>query len=507
MRKKILCTLLAGLTVSGAALAAPKQSELDELKAELQQLQAEVKQLKAQQTTTQAQVQQQQAAVPAAAASTTPAMTQDDVDGMKQSIASLQLKTDSIDKTVNEGGIAGLSVTGYLDPVYVYNFGQKSGGFQFVNHNGTYNYDGSTFGDVYLDIKKTFGAGALAPSAEISIMPNRGNGATLLATDDGSNSFMNIINTAVINMPIDMSTTFVAGLMSSFGGYEYQLSTLMPTLTHNLLYDFSDPGSYVGAGINYSTGNWAWKFMLANEQYRTKGATTQVDTNATTGQAKFETNNTPTFTTRLDYTWSSSIDLGWSGNIGRQSLATASTCASGFGYQCGSNDPYSNYYFTEADLTYTWADTTINAEVDLGKQQNAAFNGGNAQWWGVSVLGLQKWHAESGQFGTAARIDYMNDQKNGGGGGGVVLSDSGIDGHNGFGISQNCLANSTSAGADCKGANRADIALDFIWYVTDQATLKIEYRHDWSSEDTFIKSDGTYAKSNDMLGTQFIYAF
>ncbi len=238
------------------------------LKAQVNALQKQIQQLEAQQATQAAAP--APAAVPAASASTTPPLSPEDVESMKQSIAQLQLKVDSLDTTVNEGGLAGLSITGYMDPVYMYNNNDHAGSFSFVNHNGAYNYDGSTFGDVYLDIKKTFGSGSLAPSAEISIMPNRGNGATLLATDDGSNSFMNIINTAVATIPLDTSSSFVVGLMSSFGGYEYQLSTLMPTLTHNLLYDFSDPGSYTGVGYNYSTGNFAWKFMLANEQYRTK---------------------------------------------------------------------------------------------------------------------------------------------------------------------------------------------------------------------------------------------
>ncbi|KPC51972.1 DUF3138 family protein [Amantichitinum ursilacus] len=505
MRKKILCTLLAGLTVSGAALAAPKQSDIDALKAQVNALQKQIQQLEAQQA--QQAAAPAPAAVPAASASTTPPMSPEDVEAMKQSIAQLQLKVDSLDTTVNEGGLAGLSITGYMDPVYMYNNNAHSGSFSFVNHNGAYNYDGSTFGDVYLDIKKTFGAGSLAPSAEISIMPNRGNGATLLATDDGSNAFMNIINTAVATIPLDTSSSFVIGLMSSFGGYEYQLSTLMPTLTHNLLYDFSDPGSYTGVGYNYSTGNFAWKFMLANEQYRTKGASTQTDTNADTGQAVFHSNSTPTFTTRLDYTWSSSIDLGWSANIGRQTLATGSTCASGFGYQCTSGSPYSKYLFTEADMTYTWADTTINAEIDYGRQDSAAYNGGTAVWYGVSLLGLQKWHSDAGSFGTALRFDYLNDSKNGGGGGGIVLADGGLDGHNGFGISQDCAANSDNAGMDCKGANRSDIAFDLVWYLTDQATLKLEYRHDMASENVFVRNDGTYSKHNDLFGTQFIYAF
>jgi len=85
--------------------------------------------------------------------------------------------------------------------------------------------------------------GPMAPSAEITLMPNRGNGITLLQNSHGQIG-NNILNTAIVTVPISATTSFVTGLIPSFGGYEVQQSNMMTTLTHNLLYDFSDPGSY-----------------------------------------------------------------------------------------------------------------------------------------------------------------------------------------------------------------------------------------------------------------------
>jgi hypothetical protein len=276
---------------------------------------------------------------------------------MKQQIANQQLKVDSLEDAANTGPIAGLSVTGYIDPTYIYNRAQSSSSFLFANHEGSYNYYNSTFGDVYLDIKKTFGVGPMAPSAEITLMPNRGNGITLLQNSHGAIGD-NLLNTAVINVPMTAEATFVAGLIPSFGGYEVQQSNQMLTLTHNLLYDFSDPGSYVGAGVNYTKGAWAWKFFLGNEQYRTYGAITQRGTNAL-GDPITTSNKVPTFTARADYTWSSALDIGGSINIGRQTLPSSIDSTTGaVSYGVGGQSPSAGgtFFFGEADLTYTLAD-------------------------------------------------------------------------------------------------------------------------------------------------------
>ncbi len=506
MKKVLISALIAALP--GVAMADAKTDEIVRLKAQMEKLQQQMAELQKAVEAASAS-----AAKPAAEAA---AADEDAKAELKERVANMELKVDKLNTAATDGPLAGLSITGYLDPTYIYNRNNNSAGFQFLNHQNTYAYSNSTFGDVYLDIKKTFGIGPTAPSAEITIMPNRGSGNTLL--DGGSGN--NIINTAVINFPLTDTWTFNAGLMNSFGGYEVQQSNQMVTLTHGLLYDFSDPGSYVGAGFNWSHDVWAWKFLLANEQYRTHANLANTGTNATTGNPQVKSNNTPTFTARVDYTWSSALDVGWSFNAGKQTLLTSAgqnaanpvpvtngclAGSTGFGYQCASSNAYSNYFFTEADASYTLGDIQYNVELDYGQQQHAAWNGGNAVWYGASLLGHRKWMTETvGKMGATLRYDYLNNSKNGGGGGGIALNGSGYDGVNGFGVSAACLASGSS---DCKGANRQAFTADLLFFPTDQLTLKLEYRHDWASENVFLRNDGSYRKSNDLIGAQAVYTF
>ena len=527
MRKKLICLLVAG-SLPGVAMADATSDEIKALQAQLNALQKEVKQLRSEVAAKPKAVAAAPAVAPAAAPAVAAApvdisspdygksqatLTNDQVDSMKQQIANQQLKVDSLVDAQNTGPIAGLSITGYIDPTYVYNRAPGSSSFLFANHESSYNYFNSTFGDLYLDIKKTFGVGPMAPSAEITLMPNRGNGITLLQNEHGTIGD-NILNTAVVTVPVTATTTFVAGLMPSFGGYEVQQSNQMVTLTHNLLYDFSDPGSYVGVGVNYTgdNSNWAWKFMLGNEQYRTYGSVVQTGTNAL-GDPITSSNKIPTFTARLDYTWSSALDLGGSFNIGRQTLVSGLNSSGNPVYGVGGAAPsaFGTFFFAEADAAYTLADVQYNAELDYGQQQNAAFNGGQAQWYGISLLAHRKFSVPTvGRMGVTARYDLLADTKNGGGGGGIALNSNGMDTADGFGIGASCLANSKANGGlgfECKGAVHQDVALDLLFYPTQQITVKVEYRHDWATQDTFLRNDGSYSKSNDMLATQFIYAF
>ncbi|MEM5328567.1 DUF3138 family protein [Paraburkholderia sp. JHI2823] len=530
MKKKLICLLVAG-ALPGLALADSTSEQIKALQAQLNALQKEVKSLRNELAESKASA--RPSAKTAAAAPTVPAtaaapvvditspdygkapanLTNDQVEAMKQQIASQQLKVDSLTDAATTGPLAGLSITGYIDPTYIYNRAPGTSSFLFANHTGAYNYFNSTFGDVYLDIKKTFGVGPMAPSAEITLMPNRGNGITLLQNEHGQIG-SNILNTAVVTVPVTPTGTFVAGLMPSFGGYEVQQSNQMLTLTHNLLYDFSDPGSYVGVGWNYSPGGqWAFKFMIANEQYRTNGAVVQTGQNAL-GDPITTSNKIPTFTARADYTWSSALDIGGSFNIGRQTLpsafnSTTGQAVYGVGGQASSSGGY--FFFGEVDASYTLADIQYNAEVDYGQQQHAAFNGGNAQWYGFSLLAHRKFNAPVvGRMGATVRYDLLANSKNGGGGGGIVLNSNGMDTSNGFGIGADCLTNSKAGGGfgfECKGATRQDVALDLLFFPTQQIIVKMEYRHDWATQRVFLHNDGSYGKSNDLFGAQFIYSF
>ncbi|MEX3953525.1 DUF3138 family protein [Paraburkholderia sp. EG287B] len=515
MRWQLICLIVSG-TVPCLAIADPISARIEGLQQELKALQAEVESLKA-----------ELAAKPPAVNTphvvdaskpgygNAPArLTNDDLADMKQQLASQQLKVDSLSDAATSGPLAGLSVTGYIDPAYVYNRAARTSSFLFANHESSYTYFNSTIGDVYLNIKKTFGVGPMAPSAEFSLMPNRGNGISLLANEHG-NIGNNILNTAFVTVPLSGTTTFLAGLMSAFGGYEYQLSTQTLTLTHNLLYDFSDPAAYVGVGLNYTpeASNWSWKFMLGNEQARTYGAVTQTGQNAL-GDPVTTSNRVPSFAARADYTWSTALDTGGSFTIGRQTLPSAHDPVTGrtvfgAGGQASSSGGY--FVFGELDATYTLADAQFNAEADYGKQQRAAFNGGNAQWYGVSLLAHRKFSMPVvGRMGATARYDFLVNSQNGGGGGGIFLNGNGMDPYNGFGIGADCLANSKANGGlgfECKGAVRQDVALNLLFYPTQQITVKVEYRHDWANNQVFLRNDGSYAKANDLFAMQFIYAF
>lgn len=192
MKKKMLCALIAG-ALPGLAAA---NSSADEIRT----LQQQIAVLQRQMSALQSQLGAKPLTVPVASNATNasnaatgaavdpsapgygqaPAvLTNDDVSEIRQQVANQQLKVDSLTDAARTGPIAGLSVTGYLDPTYVVNRGAGTSSFQFANHESAYTYYNSTFGDVFLDIKKTFGVGPTAPSAEITLMPNRGAGLSM----------------------------------------------------------------------------------------------------------------------------------------------------------------------------------------------------------------------------------------------------------------------------------------------------------------------------------------
>ncbi|MBA5828095.1 DUF3138 family protein, partial [Escherichia coli] len=62
----------------------------------------------------------------APAADSTPAFTNDDLQQMREQIANASLKVDSLQEAATTGPLAGLSITGYVDPVYLFNRAQRT---------------------------------------------------------------------------------------------------------------------------------------------------------------------------------------------------------------------------------------------------------------------------------------------------------------------------------------------------------------------------------------------
>ncbi|MFM0648055.1 DUF3138 family protein [Paraburkholderia bryophila] len=436
-----------------------------------------------------------------------PAALTRDFQAMHEQVNNLTLKTDSLEDAATTGPLAGLSVTGYLDPLYLYNRARRSGSFQFVNHDpGVYDYFESQIGDVYLDIKKTFGVGPLAPAAEIVIQPNRGVGSTLSSGHGSVGN--NILTQADVTVPLNSLTTFTAGLLQSPIGYEPQPSNQMLTLTHNLLYDFSEPAGMVGIGLkgNNAIFTHFWQVYLSNEQLRTSAAIVNGPDNTS------HSNWVPSLTARFDDVLSTALDIGVAGMVGRSTLFSPCANPGGYGYQCSASTPFGMMRYVETDLTYTRDKLQLNAQLDYGDQQKGAYDGGTARWYGFSLQGHKKWtSAWLGHMGATLRFDYLNDTANGGGAPNILYGLAGgnpaVNASSGFGIDPACFAASTRNGTECKGAAHYDITADLLFFPTQQITLKFEYRHDQANHPVFLMNDGTYSRANDILATQFIYSF
>jgi hypothetical protein len=117
-------------------------------------------------------------------------LTQGEADTLKQKVAKHELQLGELYEASRSGPLAGLSITGYVDPSYVYNRNAGTSSFLFLSGGDPYTYDASSVGDLYIKFKKTFGEGTYAPNIDITIKPYRGYGA--FTTNSGGSTFGNI---------------------------------------------------------------------------------------------------------------------------------------------------------------------------------------------------------------------------------------------------------------------------------------------------------------------------
>ena len=107
---------------------------------------------------------------------------------------------------------------------------------------------------------------------------------------------------------------------------------------------------------------------------------------------------------------------------------------------------------------------------------------------------------------TTARFDYVNNKKNGGG----LLGYTGSDDRNGIGPgfvfddeSGSWVQNDPE-----RGANRMALTLGASWLFNLNTTFKAEYRLDRANQAVFIDAkDGSYSKSNHLLGASMVLSF
>jgi Protein of unknown function (DUF3138) len=422
-------------------------------------------------------------AAPSAAVPTAP-VADERLDQTIVDVNKTKLKVEQMETAHEESGFAGIKISGYADPTYIFNQRRRTNSFVFLNNFGgsadgngdnVYGYDNSNFGSIFLKFEKEFESGA---KGMIEFMPKKGY-------DDGNN---NIINQAIFSYPIKPNLKLFAGQAGSFQGYEYQNATLRKNITYNLLYDYTAFSYMTGAGLEFTpAGKLSGKLMVGNPANLSRNYSDR--STAIHG--------------RLDYALNDYAGVG--GTVYRGKLLGTTLSSA------------------EVDFYHTKGDWSFNGQFDVGRWEKAANNGGTAQWIGVSGLVGYKF---TPRIEGVLRADYIKNSKNGGAVPGSVTRESfvpfDVDGDGNIDVDEGVTVNNdpysgfgpevdTSTGLlsnDSKGANRYALTATFNYLLSSNVTLRAEYRLDGSSLRTFLNTkDGSYSKTNNLLGLQLVYFF
>jgi hypothetical protein len=391
----------------------------------------------------------------------------------------ITVKTEALEDSREASGFTGLKISGQMQAAYIYNQRQDLAGFQFLDSvaNYGYNYWNSYIGMAILDFQKEMSDGT---KWRLTLAPQRGVGSTI----DG----YSIVQEASVSVPLtDLQTRFIAGQIPDWSGYEYLQPTLNKLITHNLLFDFTLPTGYIGAGVDITTGKWVTKAMLA-----------QMNQNANFSAAKGSV-----VAVRVDYARGEYQGFGAAGVYGQ---------APNFvnGYACDDcTATNSNLGLIEVDGYFVRGDWTVQGQLSYGYQKDAAItanaSGGlqTASWYGLSTLAAYKFTPRLEGVG---RFDYLNNSRNGGG-----LLGYGMDDGNGIGPNGNlgCVQGAAAVESGCNdGANRYALAVGLNYVFNQYTMFKAEARYDWASQPVFINvSDSSYGKNNTVLGASVVVSF
>jgi hypothetical protein len=387
----------------------------------------------------------------------------------------IKIKAESTEDNFEASGLKGFKISGMIDPTYIYSRNQDRSGFIFLNNfdardgETPYAFDNGNFGQAMLDIQKETEGGnkwrlTLAPHKSASSAYNLGS----------------IVHEASVSIPlIDPATRLIAGQFPDWSGYEYLPANQQPLITHNMLFDFTIPSFYSGAGMEITRGQWISKFLVGNVN--------QV--------ARASGDKDPSINYRVDYSKGEFSGFGFAGT-----------------HTFGAN----SLNLFEVDGYFTRGDWTFQGQIGAGRwagMGNDQLNGPtDAQWWGLSALAGYKL---TPRLQAVARADYINNSKNGGGVFGYANAGAGVDSRNGFGASQQDLTDYAAGNiTELAGANRYALSLGLNYLVNPTTTWKLELRYDGANKDVFqdLRGDpsganGAYTNSNILLGTAVVVSF
>jgi hypothetical protein len=172
--------------------------------------------------------------------------------------------------------------------------------------------------------------------------------------------------------------------MPDWSGYEMYQANLNKLITHNLLFDFTAPTAFTGAGLEVTRGKWIAKGVLANM-------------NATRNPDGVRA---PVMAYRVDYSRGEFQGFGFAGVHGKagnlrplddDGELTINPVTS-VAYDKSSTSTRLDLF--EFDAYFTRGDWTVQGQISLGRQKAAAiaadpFTGDlrDARWTGLSAPG------------------------------------------------------------------------------------------------------------------------
>lgn len=395
----------------------------------------------------------------------------------QQEFNRIAVKTEALEDNMESSGFKGLTITGYMDPTFIYNFRDDRAGFQFLNKvdDDGYNYDNSYFGAAVIDFTKETDSNT---RWKLTLAPNRGVGSVF----DGTS----IIHEASVSVPLtDLQTRLIAGQVPDWSGYEYLQPTLNKLITHNLLFDFTLPSAYTGVGVDITRGKWWTRAMIANMNASKRASNEKA----------------PVFAYRVDYSRGEFQGFGFAGVHGKAANFTENvTGLDDDGNTVVIPQRDSTVHLFEFDAYFIRGDWTVQGQVSLGTQKNASITPDpdtgalrDSRWWGLSGLAAYKF---TPRWEGIVRLDYLNNKKNGGG----LLGYTAADDRNGIGPNPN--------GDPERGANRYALSVGTSYLLNLHTTLKAEYRYDRASVPVFWDvNDDAYRKSNHLFGASMVVSF
>ena len=392
----------------------------------------------------------------------------------------IAVKTEALEDSRDDSGFKDLKISGYADVNYIYNFNKERGTFQFLVpiDKEPYGYDNSYFGSVALDLQKEMEGGT---KFRLTLIPKRSTGDVM-----GEYS---IVHEATVSIPLGGDTRLFAGQIPDWQGYEYLPPTQNKLITHNLLFDFTLPSAYTGAGLEFSLGKLAMKAAIVNINTSVRNIGEYV----------------PALVFRGDYEVSEFMGWGFAGVTGMKTNYRADDVNPITSEPYDTKDTWVNTL--EVDGWYTRGDLSLFGQLSYGQQKKAAITPDpttgdlrDSEWYGASALAAYKF---TPRFEGILRADYLVNNKNGGG----LLDYTFADPSNGVGPDQN-------GGDPEKGADKYAITAGVNYAINAHATFKFEYRFDGATQNVFGNKDvfqggpdPKFSKSNSLLSTGVVVFF